>query len=481
MRRRLLMAGTLLVAVVLACALPPQSFVQRPEPARKLVDNVWLSGAEPRKYPSESATALLTSLTPNDPAYDPAWGNVLEVPNMLGELQERMAAGLTPQTVYIAVMDGTIMSHPDLDPLHATQFDKDFTGTPPGDMTLGSHGTGVASIACARTNNGMGAASVAGFPGSVKFFSVRIFDVQGNTTLDAEVNGFNYVASLATQGVPVVAVACAFGGGTPSDAERDAIKAVTDKGVVVFAGALSGPFYPASYSDTNPMVVPVTSLTSDGTGVVGDDLGGKAIAAPTNVKVVVKQSQPDLAATFGGVSASTSQPAGTYALIRSLYPTLSPLAALRRLGFSTRALTGAMEGKLSPYLAITNRVLLVGSPIGSTHAVALDAITQTAEPFAVRTRYLTTSYGVNEPTRISFFAYNLSPTTPLSNVSVRTTDLNDANSKSLSVESVASFPDMPFLAAVTVLLRDDLAAAGDVRVRLMVNGIETDPVVVKIK
>jgi len=415
MTRRQFIASTVITLTVLTCVLPRRAALQQRSP-RKLIDNVFLPGSPTLDKLIAAPMPAAASLIPNDPAYDPAWGGVLDIPNALGELSQRLTIGPSPQTVYIAVMDGTIMSHPDLDPLHATEYDRDFTGTAPGDTTLGGHGTGVASIACARTNNGMGAASISGFAGSVKFFSVRIFDAQGNFYGDA--SAFNYIAALAAQGVPVVAVACAFGGPGAVDSERDAIKAVTDKGVVVFAGALKGS-YPALYSETNPMVVPVSSLNSDGTGLASDDLGGRAIAAPTNVKVVVKQSQPDLASTFGGVSASTSQPAAVYALIRSFYPTLTPQAALRRLGFSTLTLSGTTEGKLNAYLAVTNRVFLVGSPIGSTKGIALDAVTQTGEPFGVRSSYFTTNYQVNEPTKLMLFAYNLDPATPLSSVAVR--------------------------------------------------------------
>src|SRR5260370_29439901 len=107
-------------------------------------------------------------------------------------------------------------------------------------------------------------------------------------------------------------------------------------------------------------------------------------------------------------------------------------------------------------------VMLVGSPCGSWKGIALDALPQTAEPFSVRTKYFTSHFAVNEPTRVTLFAYNLDPATLLANLSVRTTDMNDANGKSLTVESIAPFPDMPFLAGVTVLLRDDLAGAGDI-------------------
>lgn len=81
---------------------------------------------------------------------------------------------MNAQPVYIVILDGSVMSHPDLDSLHESKYDKDFT--PPGDPTLGSHATGCASIAVAKTNNGIGAASITGFTGTVKFISVRIFD-----------------------------------------------------------------------------------------------------------------------------------------------------------------------------------------------------------------------------------------------------------------------------------------------------------------
>lgn len=258
---------------------------------------------------------------------------------------------------------------------------------------------------------------------------------------------------------------------------------MTDKGVVVFAAAGGGSgdrFYPAAYADTNPMVQAVAAENADGAHLDGIDPWG-SIAAPTNVRVVFRQSQPDSCAGFGGVSSATGQPAAAYALIRSLFPALTPLQALRRLQLSTLPIDGVTFGRLNTYLATTRRVFLVGSRTDFSRSTARDALNFSLEPFAVRTRYFTTSFATNEPTRIMLLVYNLDPATPLANVSVRTTDLNDANGKSLTIESIAAVTDMPFLSGVVVLLRDDLSGAGDVRVRLTVNGTETDPVLVKIR
>src|SRR2546421_12262347 len=104
-----------LISIVgLLCVLPPSASVQQREPTRKFDDDIFTPVSSAfGKGSTNSTPAAIASLTPNDPGYDPTWGNVLDMPSMLGELQQRMSAGLNPQqTVYIAIMDSTIMSHP---------------------------------------------------------------------------------------------------------------------------------------------------------------------------------------------------------------------------------------------------------------------------------------------------------------------------------------------------------------------------------
>jgi len=454
--------------------------------SRRLVDNirdapVIVARPGDLKLESYASVESISTLVPNDPGYDPAWGNILGLPFLLAELQQQ--TGL--KTVYIVVMDTGITPHPDLDANRATQYDRDFTGSPSPDPAFSTHGQNVASIAVTRTNNGIGAASIAGYTGTVKVIDVRIFDVNDTTSVQAEVDALNYVASLVDQGVPIVAVTCAFGGPGEVPPERDAINALTNRGVVVFAAAGIGPdgghdFHPAAYAVTNPLVVPVTALNAAGDGLSSPN-GWGTIAAPTNVRVLAKASEPNWVGIFGGLSASVGQPAAAYALISSLFPGLSPADRLRRLVFSASPLNGAAPRRLNAYLAGTKHVFLVGSQGPTTGAAVLDALSSIAGPFAVHSRYFTSGFTVDEPTRVAFFAYNLDLTTSLSSLRVKAVGLQGKEYTLPIADPLATMPNEPFVTKVTVTLPDELAGKGNLIVTFIVNGTETNGVSITIR
>ena len=184
---------------------------------------------------------------PSDPYISKQWG--------LTKIQAEDAWAKSDGTgATIAVVDtGVDMKHPDLkDKLiyysdadfvepdgKCTQEKKQRTCTQDGAQDENGHGTHVAGIAAAITNNGIGIAGVA--PGA-KILPVRVLDAEGSGTSDQIAKGISYAAD---KGAHVINLSLGFlsgvgevvkitGGLEPIYA---AIKYAQDKGAVVVVAA----------------------------------------------------------------------------------------------------------------------------------------------------------------------------------------------------------------------------------------------------
>jgi thermitase len=140
-------------------------------------------------------------------------------------------------SVIIAVNDsGLDLSHPDLNGKLTAGWDwVDNDNEPldvynPANPSYG-HGTHVAGIAAAETNNSEGIAGIA-FGTATKIMPVRIFDENGSTTILAIVNGLIFAAD---NGANVINMS--YGGTQRSKAEHDAVKYAWNSGAVLVAAA----------------------------------------------------------------------------------------------------------------------------------------------------------------------------------------------------------------------------------------------------
>jgi subtilisin family serine protease len=133
-----------------------------------------------------------TGSTPNDPLLGRQWG--------LGQIkaQGAWARGAMGAGATIAVVDtGVDLNHPDLNAklVPGQDFVTDETCTP-GAQDLNGHGTHVAGIAAASTNNGIG---VAGTAPQAKILPVRVLNANGegaNTDISA---GVRWAADAGAQ------------------------------------------------------------------------------------------------------------------------------------------------------------------------------------------------------------------------------------------------------------------------------------------
>ncbi len=180
--------------------------------------------------------------------------------------------------IIIAVIDtGVDLDHPDLaahiwtnpgeipgdgedndhngyiDDIHGYDFGGDDFGQPDNDPdeTVPIHGTTVAGVAGAVTNNGLGIASPA--------YAVRIMPVKASVDTDPGHIWYGYEGMFYAAENGADFISCSFGGGGASNLEQDVIDYVTDLGALVVASAGNGDTDGANYPASYPGVLSVTA------------------------------------------------------------------------------------------------------------------------------------------------------------------------------------------------------------------------------
>ncbi len=153
--------------------------------------------------------------------------------------------GSVSGSAIVAVIDtGIDLNHPDL--IGKIVPGWDYLGLDSDPTDTYGHGTHVAGIALAGTNNGIGTAGV-GFSPDIKVMPLRVCDSRGCPT-DAIVAAIYHAAD---NGAKVINMS--LGGGTPSSAEEAAINYAWDNGLVIAAssgnGSASSVSYPAAFEN----------------------------------------------------------------------------------------------------------------------------------------------------------------------------------------------------------------------------------------
>jgi len=269
----------------------------------------------------------------------------------------------------MAVVDtGVLPAHPDLagrlcsatddcrgydfvsDPASAADGDGiDADPADPGDRDLpdGSssfHGTHIAGIAGAAGNNGLG---VAGVDWNARIMPVRVLGVGGGTTYDV-LQGVRYAAGLTNDSgtVPVQradVINLSLGGAGFAQAEQDLYNQLHADGILVVAAAgnaaSSLPLYPASYAG----VVSVSGVDIDKNLASYSNFGaaidvtapGGSLATDINrdgiVDGIMSTAGDDLVSPIAytyvpnaGTSMAAAHVSGVAALMKSVYPALTP-------------------------------------------------------------------------------------------------------------------------------------------------------------
>jgi subtilisin family serine protease len=258
-------------------------------------------------------------------------GGVLDISP---EIQPTMTAGAdikaTPAwdvtkgdaSVVIAFLDtGVDMSHPEL-VNKVVSAGRDFVN---GDLDAtddNSHGTWVAGIAAAETNNSQG---IAGVAWNCKVLPVKVADAEGNGYYDALIEGLIWAAD---NGAKVISIS--LGGDADDPALKDACKYAFDKKVVVVAAAGNdgvSVLYPAAYDD---YVIAVAATDYNDEHASFSNPGPQVDVAAPGVWILGPVPQwyagpGELPYIFGsGTSAAAPHVAGLAALLVSVKPWLTP-------------------------------------------------------------------------------------------------------------------------------------------------------------
>ncbi len=228
--------------------------------------------------------------------------------------------------VTVAVVDtGVDLLHPDLR-AKIKSAGRDFVNDDNDATDDNGHGTMVAGIAAADTNNGLGTAGVAW---NCKVLPVKVIDAEGSGFYDEIVSGIRWAVD---NGASVINLSV--GGEDAADVLRDAVKYAHDKGVVVCAAAGNdGSFvlYPAAY---DAFVLAVAATDYNDAHASFSNPGPEVDVAAPGVRIACPVPTWFWAANGGtssdapyafadGTSMSSPHAAGLAALITGLKPSLS--------------------------------------------------------------------------------------------------------------------------------------------------------------
>ncbi|OLE55400.1 MAG: hypothetical protein AUG51_02785 [Acidobacteria bacterium 13_1_20CM_3_53_8] len=440
----------------------------------------------------------LQEFVPNDPKYSSTWAHQLDLPLAWAEMQriEQTTGPVGPDAV-VLVFDGWInASHPDLSGHVLTQYNVDYTGEPTYEQQNHDHGSQVASVIIAGTNNGIGPTSVAGLSSHVKIVSVKISATNG--TVGSPYPGFQYALDLKNQGVNVVAINCSFGGGGDDTATtRQWLQRLKAQGIYVFAAAgqqagggnldTNTQLYPAQYgADFDSNVVAVAALDTDGVSISANSNFGPntvAVAAPgVNVPVVSTLDPINGSANASGTSESAPEAAAAYALIR-VYKEPDPFKAALRLKMGAVMLPNLFGkvgyGRVDVYNSLTmasppSTLALLTEP-NSNRALAFESPTMSAGSFPLHNDL---TLGTDTNTRVMLFAMNLDlqPGETASAVTAQT-----QGGIQLPVESVLPVPNLPWLKQVIVKLPNGLASPGDISISITAHNITSNQGIISIR
>lgn len=284
-----------------------------------------------RRLKSDPTVAQVTldyvrhaSATPNDPYYSsqPYLGTV----RMPSAWDRSKGSG----TMVVAVVDSGVNGlHPDLVGRVLAGYDATRNATLPAGAASDDfgHGSMVAGLIGAATNNGVG---IAGVAWNARILPVRVLDADGSGTDTDVIEG---IAWAADKGAKVINLS--LGGPYDSPALHDAVKYAVGKGAVVVAaagnsGALE-PMYPAAYSESFAVAASdnharLTDFSTFGSWV--------DLAAPGFD--IVSTGLDAGYYTASGTSFSAPIVSGVAALVRTQSPTLTPAQVVSRLRSTAR-------------------------------------------------------------------------------------------------------------------------------------------------
>lgn len=230
-------------------------------------------------------------------------------------------------SVTIAILDdGVDTTHPDLaSKVVAPRDTNDGDNNPNPNESSAAHGTGCAGLAAAVTNNTVG---VAGVCANCKLMPLRIYDINGSSTFDADVDGFTWATD---NGAAVLSNSWGPAEPVPWRYSQDtAIRYATENGrggkgsLVLFAAGNESREFASDELAAHPLVMAIGATEeSDARASYSNygpslDVMAPAGSVTTDLAGSEGYSTGDYMIGFGGTSAATPVAAGVAGLIFSV-------------------------------------------------------------------------------------------------------------------------------------------------------------------
>ena len=338
------------------------------------------------------------------------------------------------------------------------------------------HGSLVAGIIGARAQNGAG---ITGLNWSVQLMAVRAIRASNLITLADELEALDYVLMMKNRGVNVRVVNMSYGGLRFSLAEREALAALDQAGILLCVAAGNdgrnndtSPVYPASHPLDGIIAVAATDSADQLAKfpVSGSSHYGRTnvdLAAPgLDIQSTFGPGTNDYHAAFFGTSAATPHVAGAAALLASANPSATSADIKKALLDSADlipALAGRMvsNGRLNIARALEHRLIAAGPPIFIRHPESQSVV------LSNRLTLTATVYS-QHPRTVQWFHY-AAPVTDGTNTTlqierVKLSDAGDywllvSNSFATVTSHVASVTILPLL--ITGPLSDQTLKSGE--------------------
>ena len=318
---------------------------------------------------AERVPIMRPTFTPNDLGPESGTNNQWH----LWRINAQDAWDLTngdPQIVVAIVDDAVLVTHPDLAPNLVAGFDvADNDNDPMPNESGMTHGTHVAGIAGASTNNGVGIASIG--------FNVRIMPVKSSNVAEFISDAYSGVIWAADNGADVINMS--WGGSGFSNTGQNIIDYAAEAGCLNVAAAgndnVSSIFYPAGYAN---VISVASTTTNDGKSSFSNFGTWIDVAAPGSAirSTYFNSSFTPNYANLQGTSMASPLVAGLCGLVWSVNPEMTAAQVTDCVLNSTDNINGANpnfigqlgSGRINAFAAVQCAQATVNAPPVATIA-----------------------------------------------------------------------------------------------------------------